>query len=284
MKIAVINDLSGMGRCSLTASIPILNALGQQVFPVPTAILSNQTGYDKFSFFDFTDHMDEYIENWKILGVKFDCIYSGFLSNVKQAEKILYLKQNCGTKDTLLLVDPVMGDGGKMYATFDKALCDKVKALAKSADVVTPNFTEACLITDTNYAEFCKSLNEQNFYDCFYALAQKVAGVTDSQVVITGIECNEGLHYVYNFVLSKEGKYFTKNRMYGGHYSGTGDIMASIIAGELCNGKKLHECVRIASDFLEVAVKDAFHHSVNKNDGVNFEKFLPDLILSQAKR
>ena len=88
MKIAVINDLSGMGRCSLTASIPMLNILGHQVFPVPTAILSNQTGYPKFSFFDFTDHMDEYISNWKDMGIKFDVIYSGFLSNQKQVQKI----------------------------------------------------------------------------------------------------------------------------------------------------------------------------------------------------
>lgn len=278
MKIAVINDLSGMGRCSLTASIPILNAIGHQVYPVPTAILSNQTGYEKFSFFDFTDFMDEYIENWKNLGVKFDCIYSGFLSNEKQTEKILYLKENCGTEDTLLIVDPVMGDGGKLYSTFDKLLCDKVKILAKRADVVTPNFTEACLIADVNFNDFCNKLNDDNFYQSFYGLAQKVADVTESAVVITGIERDEGLHYVYNFILSDNGKFFTKNRMYGGHYSGTGDIMASIVAGELCKGKKLHESVRIAADFLEIAVKDAFHHSINKNDGVNFEKFLYRLI------
>ena len=110
MKIAVINDLSGMGRCSLTASIPMLNILGHQVFPVPTAILSNQTGYPKFSFFDLTDYMDEYISNWKDMGIKFDVIYSGFLSNKKQVQKIKDMHKYTSNEGCLLVVDPVMGD------------------------------------------------------------------------------------------------------------------------------------------------------------------------------
>lgn len=279
MKIAVVNDLSGMGRCSLTASIPLLNALGHQVFPVPTAILSNQTGYDKYTFFDFTPYLPDYIGNWKDMGVKFDCVYSGFLSNVAQGEMIIDLYKNCGTDKTTLVIDPVMGDDGLMYATFDDSLCAEVKKLAAMADIITPNLTEACMLTGVDYAEFNDGLTDDNFYDRFYDLAGKCAAFCKGKAVVTGIAREEGLRYVYNFAVSDEGRFFTKNRMYGGHYSGTGDITASIITGQLMRGKKLRRCVETAADFVEEAVKDAFHHGVDKNDGVNFEKFLPLLCL-----
>ena len=282
MKIAVINDLSGMGRCSLTASIPVLNALGQQVYPVPTAILSNQTGYPKFSFFDFTDYMDEYIANWVDMGVRFDVIYSGFLSNQKQVQKIKDMHKNMSNDGCILVVDPVMGDGGKMYATFDDELCNQIKNLAREADVVTPNVTEACILTDTDYNEFVSSLNKNNFAVMFLGLAKKVQNLGCKKVVITGYERDEqNQKFVCNFVLDGDRFDYTQNKMYGGHYSGTGDITASIIAGQLANGKSLFTSVQTAVDFVEVAVKHAFENNVPQNDGVNFEKFL-HLLLKQV--
>ena len=227
MKIAVINDLSGMGRCSLTASIPMLNILGHQVFPVPTAILSNQTGYPKFSFFDFTDHMDEYISNWKDMGIKFDVIYSGFLSNQKQVQKIKDMHKYTSNEGCLLVVDPVMGDGGKMYATFDDELCQKIKSLVQEADVVTPNVTEACILTGTNYNDFVQSVDNTNFCDKFFDLAKQVQKLGCKKVVITGFENTvKNQKLVCNFVLDCDNFNYTQNKMYGGHYSGTGDITA----------------------------------------------------------
>lgn len=282
MKIAVINDLSGMGRCSLTASIPILNTLGHTVYPVPTAVLSNQTGYDKYTFFDFTPHLKEYVGVWKDMGVKFDCVYSGFLSNAEQSEIILDLYENCGAPGARLVIDPVMGDDGVMYDTFDDRLCDEVKKLAATADIITPNLTEACMLAGVGYGEFIGGLTEENFYDAHYALAEKCAAVCKGgRAVITGVTRDEGLRYVYNFAVSEEGGFFTKNRMYGGHYSGTGDITASIITGCLMSGRKLSESVGTAADFVEAAVRYSFHHDVDKNDGVDFEKFLPMLITAE---
>ncbi len=282
MKIAVINDLSGMGRCSLTASIPILNTLGHTVYPVPTAVLSNQTGYDKYTFFDFTPYLKEYVGVWKDMGVKFDCVYSGFLSNAEQGEIILDLYENCGAPGARLVIDPVMGDDGVMYDTFDDRLCDEVKKLAATADIITPNLTEACMLAGIGYGEFIGGLTEENFYDAHYALAEKCAAVCKGgRAVITGVTRDEGLRYVYNFAVSEEGGFFTKNRMYGGHYSGTGDITASIITGCLMSGRKLSESVGTAADFVEAAVRYSFHHDVDKNDGVDFEKFLPMLITAE---
>ena len=271
MKIAVINDLSGMGRCSLVASISMLGVMGHQVFPVPTAILSNQTGYPKFSFVDFTGYMDEYISNWQDMGVVFDVIYSGFLSNESQVQKIKDMHANMGHKNTLFVVDPVMGDGGQKYATFDDNLCKQVTNLARVADVVTPNVTEACMLTNTDYNNFVLSLTDDNLQNRFLSLAKKVSALGPQKVVITGCERQ---NKVCNFVYDNGSFGYTQNEMYGGHYSGTGDIMASIIAGELASGKDLFFATKTAADFVAVAVKDAFETGVDKNDGVNFEKFL----------
>ena len=278
MKIAVINDLSGMGRCSLVASISVLSVLGQQVFPVPTAILSNQTGYPQFSFVDFTDNMDDYLANWQAMGTKFDVIYSGFLSNCSQVQKIEKMRSTMGGDNTLLVVDPVMGDGGQKYATFSDHLCNEVKTLAKMADVVTPNVTEACLLTGIDYNEFIKNTNVNNFEQRFYYLAKKVSQLGPKKAVITGWESNEQTKQVYNFVYDNGEFDYTKNDMYGGHYSGTGDIMASIITGKLACGKSLFDATKTAADFVAVAVKDAFENNVPQNDGVNFEKFLHLLV------
>lgn len=278
MKIAVINDLSGMGRCSLVASISVLSVLGQQVFPVPTAILSNQTGYPKFSFVDFTDNMDEYLANWHDMGVRFDVVYSGFLSNCSQVQKIEKMRDTMGHENTLFVVDPVMGDGGQKYATFSDELCNEVKTLATMADVVTPNVTEACLLTNTNYNEFIKATNLSNFEQRFFELAKKVSQLGPEKVVITGWENDEKTKQVYNFVFDNGEFNYTQNDMFGGHYSGTGDIMASIITGKLACGKSLFVATKTAADFVCVAVKDAFANGVDKNDGVNFETFLHMLI------
>lgn len=274
MKIAVINDLSGMGRCSLTVSLPVLSVLGHTAYPVPTAILSNQTGYSEFSFFDFTDHMDEYVGKWIKNKIAFDVVYSGFLANEKQAEQIDNIVENCGKKGCKLVVDPVMGDGGQMYATFDDKLCEKVKGLVKKAYAVTPNFTEACLLTQTDYEKFSANVTDGDFFESFYGLAEKVQKLGPKKVVLTGVERDEGKHFVYNFILDGDKKNFTKNLMYGGHYSGTGDMLASVVAAGCASDIPLAKTVSVAADFIEVAVKDAFLNKIDKNDGVNFEKFL----------
>ncbi len=283
MKIAVINDLSGMGRCSLAASIPILNTLGHTVYPVPTAVLSNQTEYDDYTFFDFTPQLKEYIGVWKRMGVKFDCVYSGFLSNVSQGEIVLDLFTNCSERNAWLVIDPVMGDGGVTYDTFDDALCKEVKKLANAADIITPNLTEACILTGEDYKRYVK-IAKEDFFEIYYSLAERCAAITKGgRAVITGVTLEGDTSHVYNFTASSEGRFFTKNKMYGGHYSGTGDITASVIAGCLMSGKKLSESVTTAADFTEAAVKYSFNNGVNKNDGVDFERFLPMLYSASQK-
>ena len=148
-KVATINDLSGIGRCSLTAAIPILSTLGVQCCPFPTAILSSQTEFDKFSFLDITNEMNNYKNVWKELNINFDCIYSGFLGSEKQIDIVLdFVLDN---KDSLIVIDPVMGDNGILYDTFTENMCNKMKELVSIASIVTPNLTEACILTGEEY-------------------------------------------------------------------------------------------------------------------------------------
>ena len=126
-KIAVINDISGFGKCSLTVSLPIISALGIECNPIPTAILSNQTGYDDFYSVDFTENMTPYIDIWKKQNVHFDAILTGYLASEKQVDVILDFIENFKDENTLVFVDPVMADDGVMYDTYDENLCEKVK-------------------------------------------------------------------------------------------------------------------------------------------------------------
>ena len=159
-KIAVINDFSGFGRCSLTVSIPIISAMKIQCCALPTAILSNHTGYEDYFFDDYTDKMKAYYMKWEKLGLKFDGIYSGFLGSEKQAKIVEDFIERFSNENTVVTVDPAMADNGKMYATIDERLCREMKNLIPLSHIITPNLTEACILTDTAYHDDEYSIGE----------------------------------------------------------------------------------------------------------------------------
>ena len=150
-KIAVINDLSGFGRCSLTAAISVISAMGIQACPLPTAILTAQTGYPHYYLDDYTDKMDIYRQEWQKMGQHFDGIYTGFVASEAQIDQIFHFIDTFYTSDTFLLVDPVMGDDGIKYDMFTPKLLEKMNALVGEADIITPNLTELWLLTDGSY-------------------------------------------------------------------------------------------------------------------------------------
>ena len=152
-KIAMINDLSGYGRCSLTVAIPILAAMRIQCCPIPTAILSNHTAFPTYFFDDYTDKMEAFAEKWLELGLSFDGIATGFLGSLRQIDIVLDLVERLKGEHTSVIVDPVMGDDGVPYATYTEAMCEEMKRLVCMGDVVTPNVTEACILTETSYKE-----------------------------------------------------------------------------------------------------------------------------------
>lgn len=266
-KVAAINDLSGVGRCSLTVAIPILSALKVQCCPFPTAILSSQTDYPEFTFLDFTSEMDKYKNVWKKLGVDIDCIYTGFLGSIEQIEIVSdFIKES---NASLVVIDPVMGDNGSLYSTFTKEMCNKIKDLIKYSTLITPNLTEACILTNKKY--------HQNYSkDELINIARDLSNLGPLNVVITGIIKNDNiLNLAYN--KSTDKAYFTSVKYNNRSYSGTGDIFTSIVCGLLTNNYDLNFAVEIATKFIYKTINYTSKFSTDRNDGVMFEMFLGDL-------
>ena len=280
-KIAAINDLSGMGKCSLTIAIPVLSALGVQACPLPTAILSNQTGYPHYYINDFTDSMPSYIGEWKARGFEFDGIYAGFFSDERQVKIIEEFLEIFKKEGTFFLVDPVMGDDGKIYPGVSDELVKKISHLSFMADIITPNLTECCILTGTDYEELVLNSDREDYLDIVSKICIKLIKGNVKKCVITGIKyksVNDDDTMLYNAIFENGKISFRKSVSTGGSYCGTGDILASIVCGMLVKGKGLNEAVELAVRFISEAVKDTYNCKTDRNDGVNFEKYLYMLI------
>jgi len=267
-KCAVINDLSGFGRCSLTVAVPILSAMGVQACPVPTAILSNHTAYEDFFFEDFTDNMEIYFEKWKKLSLNFDSIYTGFLGSEKQIEIILKFVREFRTPKTLLLVDPVMGDNGMIYATYNPSLCEEMKRLVCLADIITPNLTEACILTGTEYPEKASE-------DVVFEIGEKLLKIGAKCAIITGVR-REGK--MMNFVLSQDGERLAlESDFVACEYCGTGDVFASLMCGYMTRGVDHKTALERSAEFLIKTIKYSHETNVHPLDGVAFERYLGEI-------
>lgn len=267
-KIAVINDISGFGRCSVAVALPIISAMKIQCCPVPTSIFSNHSGFKEFFFDDYTDRMQEYIDNWKKLDLKFKGISTGFLGSVRQIEIVAKFLQDFVSEDTIVMIDPVMGDYGKAYSTYTDDMCRDMKKLIHYADIITPNLTEACILTDTPYqADMTQQALE--------VMIKKLSEKGPERIVITGLQQGE---YVSNLVYEDgKGISWIKNKKVGRERSGTGDIFASIIAADAVNGVDFKESVQKASEFIIKCITKSIELDIPDTDGVCFEEFLTTL-------
>ncbi len=280
-RIAVINDLSGLGKCSLTAAIPVLSVMGVQACPLPTAILSNQTGYESYYYDDYTKHMDAYTDEWSKRGLTLDGIYTGFLGSELQAEKILRFIDVFQKPDTLLLVDPVMGDSGHTYDIYTETFGTQMKRLVQRADVITPNLTELCILTDTDYSSLTARSGAPNYLETVAALGQKLLAQGIKTVIITGIlyqSPTDREKRYYNLVLEENAVTPISSAIHGGSYSGTGDLLASVVCAGVVRGDSAQESVRRAVHFLETALAETANEQIPKNDGINFEPYLQLLL------
>lgn len=267
-KIAAINDYSGFGRCSIAVELPIISALKVQCCPVPTSILSNHTGFESFFFKDFTDSMQEYINEWKKLDLHFDGICTGFLGSHRQIAIVEGFFESFKTDDNKIIIDPVMGDYGKIYSTYTKETCQEMKKLIKYADIITPNLTEACILTDEEYNVLCSNQD-------LLRIARKLSDMGPEKIVITGIQRGQFIaNYCYE--KGKEG-YMIKTMKVGTQRSGTGDIFAAIIAADAVNGVNFHESVRKASSFIKKCILKSIELDIPVTDGVCFEELLTTL-------
>lgn len=263
-KIAVINDISGFGKCSLTAAISVISSKGIQPCPLPTGVFSNQTGYESYKSVDLTDSMQDFINEWKKLNPAFDGILTGFIPNSKQGEIISRFIDDFKEANTTVLVDPIMGDDGEVYPCYDEKSINAVIELAKKADIITPNVTELALL--------CKS--DINRVYTLEEVEKMSSSLKNKYVIITGINVGGKLA---NTVYSENGFEVVTAIKKGQHFSGTGDIFSSYVLSEYLNGNDIITSVKNASSFIEKAIEETLKHEGEKHyhpDGIDFEYFI----------
>lgn len=268
-RILTIQDISCVGQCSLTVSLPIISACGIETSVLPSAVLSTHTaGFTGFTFRDLTDDMPDICAHWKKEGITFDGIYTGYLGSAKQIEYVKNIIADTASDDCLVVVDPAMADNGKLYPAFDNAFVNEMKKLCADADYLLPNITEACFLTDMEY---------RTEYDTDYinTLIEKLCALGTKNVILTGVSYKEGHTGVVVFENGKS-EYYEHKQIAGGIH-GTGDIYASAFVGAKLRGKTAFEAAKIAADYVVECILES------KNDpdhtyGARFEPVLGKLI------
>lgn len=271
-RLAMINDIAGFGRCSTTVSLPVISVMKVQVCPVPTSVLSNHLGFPLCHFDDYTSHMRDYIKIWNELGLTFDGLYCGFLGNEEQIDIVQEFVEMF--RPPLFLLDPVMGDHGRAYSSITETHVQKMKALLPLADIITPNITEACLLTGTPWKDGEWTMQELS------GLCERLASLclkdsVSASIVITGIRQGD---FLVNF-LWDDGVYTTvASPIAGASRPGTGDIFASILAADAVRGETLLSSVQKAANFVGLCIAGSEKAGTPVQEGVVFEKYLAALL------
>ena len=283
-RLAMINDIAGFGRCSTTVSLPVISVMKVQVCPVPTSVLSNHLGFPLCHFDDYTSHMRDYINVWNELGLTFDGLYCGFLGNEEQINIVREFVEMF--RPPLFLLDPVMGDHGRAYSSITETHVQKMKDLLPLADIITPNITEACLLTGTPWKDGEWTMQELS------GLCERLADICQQEsvtsgeastgttangasIVITGIRQGDSL---VNF-LWDDGVYTTVSTpIAGASRPGTGDIFASILAADAVRGETLLSSVQKAANFVGLCIAGSEKAGTPVQEGVVFEKYLAALL------
>lgn len=277
-KIALINDLSGFGKCSLAASLPVISVLGIQACPLPTAILSAQTEFPSYYCDDFTGRMNRFTDEWARMHVSFDGICSGFLGNAAQMQNVLYFLEKFHQKNTLYLADPVMGDNGNCLCNFSPEFLDGMRELTRHAGIITPNLTELCLLAGADYHVLADRQSCGGYLpyieETARSLAEKAYGM--QTVVVTGIIRTPPGHNTFmgNLAVTPEESFYIEMPYTGKSFSGTGDLIASVIAGSMVNGLSVEDALKAAAAFLQPAIEEASRSGTPEIHGIPFEKYL----------
>ena len=270
-RIVTIQDISCVGKCSLTVALPIISAMGIETAAIPTAVLSTHTAFKNFTYRDLTGDLPKIAKHWKQEKFDFDGIYTGYLGSIEQIDMLKEFFKQFKTSENFIFIDPVMADNGKLYAGFDENFVREMKELCKMADIIVPNLTEASYMLEKEYKE---NYSEQEIKD----LLIELSFLGPKYVVLTGVSFNENKLGVMSY--NKEtNKFFTyfKEKV-PAKYHGTGDIFASTLVGAITNNNTLEEGLKVAVDYVWETINDTY--KTNKKDvyGVNFETKIPYLI------
>ena len=259
MRVLAINDISCVGKCSLSVSLPLISACGVTCDVLPTALLSTHTGgFEGYTFRDLTDDIPGILAHWKTLGIRFDVVYSGYLGSEKQIDLVLKIKDEFLTDNGLLVVDPVMGDNGELYAGFTPIFVEKMRDLCRAADYILPNETEAAYLAQLPYPLH----HPEEALEKLKTLCRRP--------IITGVAENEQVNVHYADARGVCRRYAT--RRVQGFFPGAGDIFASVFVGVLSRGDSQERAVTLAADFTTDSIARSKTEVEDKRFGLNFEK------------
>ena len=271
-RIAAVHDLSGFGRVSLTVVIPVLSSMGFQVCPLPTAVLSSHTQYPQFSILDLTDEMPRIIAEWKKLDIQFDAFYTGYLGSPRQVQIVSDFIDDFRQPDDLVVVDPVLGDNGRLYTNFDESMIREMRHLAAKADVITPNLTELFYLMDKPY----KADNTDEELKTYLRL---LSDAGPQVVIITSVPVHGESHKTSVYAYNRSGNRFWKITCpyLPAHYPGTGDTFTSVITGALLQGDSLPIALDRATQFILQGIRATFGYEYDNREGILLEKVLHNL-------
>ena len=260
MRILAINDVSCIGKCSLTTALPIISACGVECNVLPTAILSTHTGgFSGYTFRDLTEDLGGILHHWKSLHIQFDYIISGYLGSMAQIDLVAQIKEEFLAENGKFIVDPVMGDGGKLYTGFTAEYVEKMRELCKKADYILPNITEASFLADTPYP--ITKENAQETLDKLLDLCPMpiITGILDEQEISVRFTNRKGTAYSFS------------HDNVEGTFHGAGDVFAAAFVGCLARGLHVANSIYLASDFTAASIRRSAVEVPDKRYGLNFE-------------
>lgn len=270
-KVAAVHDLSGYGRVSLTVIIPILSSMGVQVCPLPTAILSTHSQYEGFSFVDLTDNMQPIIDHWKRLNLEFDAIYSGFLGSAAQIDIVAQFIDDFRRSSTMVVVDPVLGDNGRRYASISEEMVKEMRMLVEKADIITPNLTEVALLLNEPYLARVSDEQVRSYLLRLSEMGPKI-------VMITSIPASDDQHTSVIAYNKEDGRFWKVSCSYiPAAFPGTGDTFASVVVGSILQGDSLPIALDRAVSFASLGVRATFGYPTKPLEGILLERILPSI-------
>ncbi len=268
-RILTVQDISCIGKCSGTVALPVLSSFGIETALLPTAVLSTHTGFSGFTFCDLTDELPAINAHWKRERFHFDACYSGYLGSTRQVQIIrdLFISAQQNGCD-LLLVDPVMGDAGKMYAGFTPIFAEEMRSLCATASIILPNLTEAFLLLGQKYRE---DLSRQQIED----LLRRLSEIGAKKILLTGAELSPASIGALLYDAETDTFSHAETEKIPARFHGTGDLFASAVAGGMTIGKSAEEAMSLAVDLIAVCLRETLADPEHVWYGVEFEKALP---------
>lgn len=276
-RIVTVQDISCVGKCSLTVALPIISAMGTEAAVLPTAVLSTHTMFKGFTFCDLTDEIEPIIAHWKKENMDFDAVYTGYLGSARQIALTKDLISKFKGENTLVLVDPAMADGGLMYTGFEKSFALEMATLCSVADIIVPNLTEASFMLGEEYV--AEGYDEEYIKD----MLKKLTALGCKTAVITGVSFEKDKLGVMSYD-SESGEYFSYFReRIPESFHGTGDVFASTFLGALMRERSIGDSLKIATDFTVECIKATLGNPQERKYGVNFEEEIPYLVSRMDK-